>query len=287
MTMNGKRPDTSIVREAIVEFGAVHRGVAPSNVSAFAPEVDGWVVEDGYITRLCYSKPIPSDRLEHAHLPIGERPLIWPEWCHEYGKDTPEGWLGASSDVLAHDARGRPMILPGNHTRITDAGIQDLPMNDRPHPSNDRRDNPVTQGIVLTQARVRTPSKVFLFVGQFLAGVLGALAVAFGVEALRRNTRISAAGRAALSLGTGALGGVLVARESPRAGAGIALGGVAAAVAPSWEAIELYFAMRNAPALPVPATPMPALAATPPLAPSAQIESDPRDAQIVAVQAFE
>lgn len=108
------------------------------------------------------------------------------------------------------------------------------------------------QGLVLTQARVRVPTRTGLFAMHTLAGFAGAM-VAVGVaESLRRATRLSPGVRAALTAGTGLVGGALVARSSPRIAAGLTLGGFAAAAPAAIESFETAAAIREAaPSLPV------------------------------------
>ena len=105
---------------------------------------------------------------------------------------------------------------------------------------------PVQQGLILTQARVRVPSVFGLFVQHTLAGGVGAVIAAGVAEGLKRNTRLSPATRAVMTVATGVLGGALVGRTSPRIGAGLALGGVAASFPAVVEAVETNTAIRDA-----------------------------------------
>lgn len=105
---------------------------------------------------------------------------------------------------------------------------------------------PTQQGIVLTQARVRVPSPTGLFVMHTLAGLAGVVTVVGVAEGLRRATRLSPGVRAGLTLGAGVIGGALVGRTSPRIGAGLTIGGMAAAAPAAIEAIETAAAVRDA-----------------------------------------
>lgn len=105
---------------------------------------------------------------------------------------------------------------------------------------------PVQQGLILTQARVRVPSVFGLFVQHTLAGGFGAVVSAGVAEGLKRTTRLSPGTRAVMTLATGVLGGALVGRTSPRIGAGLALGGVAASMPAALEALETNAAVREA-----------------------------------------
>lgn len=110
---------------------------------------------------------------------------------------------------------------------------------------------PIQQGVILTQARVRVPSIIGLFVMHTAAGMLGAAGAAAGSLALKNTTRLSPGYRASLTLAAGLLGGALVGRSSPRIGAGVTLGSMAAAVPDAVEALQTAAAMRELPAAPV------------------------------------
>ena len=124
-----------------------------------------------------------------------------------------------------------------------------------------RRRMPVQQGIVLTQARVRVPSRFTLFLTHTFAGGIGAVAVAAVAEGLKKNTRLPPVTRAILTAATGVVGGSLVGRNSPRIGVGLALGGIAASVPALVEGYETMAAVREAAPAPAPAAPAPAPAA--------------------------
>ena len=125
---------------------------------------------------------------------------------------------------------------------------------------------PVQQGIVLTQARVRVPSRFTLFLTHTFAGGIGAVAVAAVAEGLKKNTRLPPVTRAIITAATGVVGGSLVGRNSPRIGAGLALGGIAASVPALVEGYETMAAVREVTPAPAPA---PAPVAPAPAAPAA------------------
>lgn len=130
---------------------------------------------------------------------------------------------------------------------------------------------PVQQGIVLTQARVRVPSRFTLFLTHTFAGGIGAVAVAAVAEGLKKSTRLPPVTRAIITAATGVVGGSLVGRNSPRIGAGLALGGIAASVPALVESYETMVAVREAAPAPAPAparTPAPAPTRTPAPAPA-------------------
>ena len=138
---------------------------------------------------------------------------------------------------------------------------------------------PVQQGLILTQAKVRVPSKFTLFVFQTIAGGAGAVAAAGVAEALKRNTRLSPSTRALMTLATGVLGGALVGRNSPRIGSGLALGGVAAAIPAALEALETEMATRDmAPMQTQVPAPVPAPSPTPAPAPATRTAPAPAPA---------
>ena len=104
-----------------------------------------------------------------------------------------------------------------------------------------------------------------MYRGRF--GAVGGGAVAGG---LKRNTRLPPGTRAIIAAATGVVGGSLVGRNSPRIGAGLALGGIAASVPALVEGYETMAAVREvtpAPA-PVPAPVAPAAPAPAPAAPT-------------------
>ena len=146
-----------------------------------------------------------------------------------------------------------------------------------------RHGMPVQQGIVLTQARVRVPSRFTLFLTHTFAGGIGAVAVAAVAEGLKKNTRLPPVTRAILTAATGVVGGSLVGRNSPRIGAGLALGGIAASVPALVEGYETMAAVREAAPAPAPAAPAPAPAAPAP-APAAPTTGTSPGAPVAGAQ---
>lgn len=122
---------------------------------------------------------------------------------------------------------------------------------------------PVQQGIVLTQARVRVPSRFTLFLTHTFAGGIGAVAVAAVAEGLKKNTRLPPVTRAIITAATGVVGGSLVGRNSPRIGAGLALGGIAASVPALVEGYETMAAVREVTPAPAPAPAAPTTGMSP------------------------
>jgi hypothetical protein len=141
---------------------------------------------------------------------------------------------------------------------------------------------PVQQGIVLTQARVRVPSRFTLFLTHTFAGGIGAVAVAAVAEGLKKSTRLPPVTRAIITAATGVVGGSLVGRNSPRIGAGLALGGIAASVPALVESYETMVAVREAAPAPAPA---PARTPAPAPAPSQTAPQQPPAAPQTAPQA--
>ena len=141
---------------------------------------------------------------------------------------------------------------------------------------------PVQQGIVLTQARVRVPSRFTLFLTHTFAGGIGAVAVAAVAEGLKKSTRLPPVTRAIITAATGVVGGSLVGRNSPRIGAGLALGVIAASVPALVESYETMTAVREAAPAPAPA---PARTPAPAPAPSQTAPQQPPAAPQTAPQA--
>ena len=133
---------------------------------------------------------------------------------------------------------------------------------------------PVQQGIVLTQARVRVPSRFTLFLTHTFAGGIGAVAVAAVAEGLKKSTRLPPVTRAIITAATGVVGGSLVGRNSPRIGAGLALGGIAASVPAFVEGYETMAAVREAAPAPAPSQTAPQ---QPPAAPQTAPQAAPAE----------
>ncbi len=106
---------------------------------------------------------------------------------------------------------------------------------------------PIQEGVILQRTKVRVPSPFMVFLGHSMAGVLGGVGAALAMEALQRTTRISPGVRAGIVAGGGLFAGGLVARNSPRLGTGVFVGGIAASIPSVIEAVETWSAVREAP----------------------------------------
>lgn len=201
----------------------------------------------GPLTRVCYTKRIRSDLPEHAHLPEHKRPIITPEYCHDYG----EGWgrrRGELSDVAAHDDEGRLVILPRGNNTVTDRGIEDLPAPSgsdivRVGARGAARSNPVQRGVVLTEIAVRTPSLFGMWLVGVMIGLFGVALLPLLHMLLMQRTRLSPADRGAALLAIGTVGGVLT-RKHTRFSTAVTLGGIATAIPLFVEALQLHYARR-------------------------------------------
>jgi hypothetical protein len=223
-------------------------GVPPVSIDAARqnPSAQYHVVL-GPLTRVCYTKRIRSDLPEHAHLPEHKRPIITPEYCHDYG----EAWgsrRGQLSDLAAHDDEGRFVILPRGNNTVTDRGIEDLPapsgsdivqVNGRKR----ARANPVQRGVVLTEIAVRTPSLFGMWLSGVLIGLFGVALLPLLHMLLMQRTRLSPADRGAALVAVGVVGGVL-SRRHTRFSAAVTLGGIATAIPLFVEALQLHYATR-------------------------------------------
>lgn len=227
--------------KAAREYEALHGGLPPAKIETIAVELPRRAVVLGPITRVCYRKRIRSDLAQHAHLPEHERPIIEPEYCHDYG----EAWgnkLSKLSDLAAHDDKGRLIVVPRGNNTVTDRGIEDLPA-----PSGSAllpRRNPVQRGVVLTEIAVRTPSLFTMWLTAVLVGLFGVVLMPLFQLLLTQNTRLSPADRGAAVLAAGVVTGVAT-RKHPRFSAAITLGGIAAAIPLLVEALRLHYAART------------------------------------------
>lgn len=223
------------------EYAALHHGLEPARIDAIKVELPKRAVALGPITRVCYRKRIRSDLPEHAHLPEHERPIIEPEYCHDYG----EHWgskLSKLSDIAAHDEKGRLIVVPRGNNTVTDRGIEDLPA-----PSGSSvlaRSNPVQRGVVLTEIAVRTPSLFTMWLVAVIVGLFGVALMPLFQLLLTQNTRLAPADRGAAVLAAGVVSGVAL-RKHPRFSAAVTLGGIAASIPLFVEALRLHYAART------------------------------------------
>lgn len=228
-------------RAAIADYAALH-GVNPSRIEAVSIEMPRYQVALGPLTRVCYRKRIVSDLPEHAHLPLSQRPIIEPEFCHDYGEEWSDGELLELSDIAAHDDQGRLWVVPRGNNTVTDRGIEDLPS---PAGSSlEPRRNPVQRGVVLTEIAVRTPSLFTMWLTAVFVGLLGVALMPLFQLLLAQKTRLSPADRGAATVAAGVVGG-LAARKHPRFAAALTLGGIAAAIPSLVEALRLHYATRE------------------------------------------
>jgi len=226
---------------AAADYANLH-GLAPSRIDAVEVVMPRYQVALGPLTRVCYRKRIVSDLPEHAHLPLEQRPIIEPEYCHDYGEEWGARELSELSDIAAHDDQGRLWVIPRGNNTVTDRGIEDLPS-----PAGSAvqpRRNPVQRGVVLTEIAVRTPSLFTMWFTAVVVGLFGVALMPLFQLLLAQQTRLSPADRGAATLATGVVGG-LVMRKHPRFAAAVTLGGIAAALPSLVEALRLHYAMRE------------------------------------------
>lgn len=229
------------------------------------------LIDLGPLERICYYKRIWEDGKE--------KPSIL--YCHRFGHDPlepgeewPEELHGRLAPVLARNERGEARIIPQrvvdidgktvDATFVTDHGYEDIPMSriktvPRANPSpahGSSRRNPTAP--VMTQVRVYQVGPVGQMVRHLLAGLAGAVTMPTLEWYLSKYTRVSPVQRAAAVASVGLFSGVAIARRFPRFGAGLSLGGFAAATRPALDAWDLATATQQPMPTAPPAPPRPA-----------------------------
>lgn len=256
-----KNPSDDRLFDAAREQYLDLHGIEPEQmVEQKLPKQPKMLVDLGPVTRVCYTKRILSDLPEHQHLPKEQKPIIKPEYCHQYGEGWPSEKFEDLADRAAATEEGNLYIVPRGNTVVTARGIEDKPVKKdhavRANPESTRsRRNPVEERLALGKVQVRTPSAFSILMKNILGGAVGVpLPVILNATVLH-GTSLSSAERAAVTAAVSMIAGVIVGRKSPKIGVGIAAAGMGLAGKDAFEWLQqrnLHAVVTSAPPVEAP-----------------------------------
>jgi hypothetical protein len=248
--------DDALYDEAKRQYEDLH-GIEPQKmVEQKLPKQPKMLVDLGPVTRVCYTKRIRSDLPEHQSLPEKDRPIISPEYCHDYGEGWPKEKFEHLADRAAATEDGNLYIVPRGNTVVTARGIEDKPVKKdhaiRANPSGVSRRNPVEDRLALGTVKVRTPSKFSLLAQNILGAAVGIPVPVILNATVLHGSSLSPAERAGLTAAVSVIAGLIVGNKSPKIGVGIAAAGLGLAGKDAFEWIQ----QRNLHALATAAPPV-------------------------------
>lgn len=249
--------DEKLLREAERRYVELH-GIPPQQTfEQRLPPQPKMLVDLGPITKVCYTKRIPSDLPEHRHL--SEKPIINPEYCHDYGEGWPDSQFEDLADRAAVTERGDLYVVPRGNTVVTARGIEDKPVKKdhavRANPDRSRpRKNPPSEVTALVPMQIKKPraqqSAASVFFSTLLAGAIGIPGPVLLRAVLMKGSPLSPGQRAIFTSAVSVLSGLILGLRSPRVGGGVALAGLTMGGLDALESLEVSQFHSTLPAAP-------------------------------------